>query len=229
VSEAREDEAREEEAEEEAAESVEVRTIAAERLTMFVDAVIAIAITLLALDLPVPEGNTNKALLSFVAGPRREEYIAFLISFAVIGAYWTAHHRVFRYVTALGGNLVRLTLLWLLMQVITPFGTRVLTGNGAFQARFIFYALIQVVASTLFILMVRNVRKYRIYRKDTPPRLFYDAVRRSAAPAFGFLLSIPLSFVGQTPAYACWIAVPVVGGILNRIDRRRTPGRAGPE
>ena len=52
------------------------RAVAAERLTFFSDAVIAIAITLLALELPVPSGETNHDLLHSV-GELRAEYIAF--------------------------------------------------------------------------------------------------------------------------------------------------------
>ena len=130
--------------EDDAVESLEVRAIAVERLTFFADAVIAIAITLLALDLPVPTGETNRELLHSV-GEHYPEYIAFLISFLVVGAHWRGHHRTFRYVTLLGGQLPRLTMYWLLMQVITPFATRVLTSDGAFQARFIFWIAVPLL------------------------------------------------------------------------------------
>jgi hypothetical protein len=110
--------------EDDAVESLEVRAIAVERLTFFADAVIAIAITLLALDLPVPTGETNRELLRSV-GEHFPEYLAFLVSFLVVGAHWRGHHRTFRYVTMLGGQLPRLTMYWLLMLVITPFATRV--------------------------------------------------------------------------------------------------------
>src|SRR4051794_6272309 len=114
----------------ESAGAVEVRAIAAERLTFFGDAVIAIALTLLALELPLPEGTTNAEVLHS-AFEHRESYLAFLISFMVIGAHWRGHHQVFRYVTSISGPVTTLTIYWLLMQVITPFATHVLTGDGA--------------------------------------------------------------------------------------------------
>jgi uncharacterized membrane protein len=204
-----------------AVESFEVRAIAVERLTFFADAVIAIAITLLALDLPVPTGETtNRDLLHF-ANLHREEYIAFLVSFAVIGAYWQSHHRVFRYVTAQGGHIVRLTMLWLLMQVIMPFATRVLTGDGAFQTRFIFYASVQVITSTIFILTVNEVRRHKLVRADTPPGLLRETSWRSAFLAAAFLISIPVSFLGEAPAYGCWIVIPQAAGAIYRLRRRQ--------
>jgi uncharacterized membrane protein len=198
----------------------EVRAIAVERLIFFADAVIAIAITLLALDLPVPTGATNRAVLDFVS-EHRNEYIAFLISFWVIGGYWTAHHRTFRWVTALGGRLTRITLVWLLLQVVMPFATRLLTGDGAFQARFIPYACIQVLSSFLFILMLGDLRKYHLTRDDAPPTLVRDAIRRSAVLAAGFAVSIPFSWVGQAWAYGCWIVIPIAGGLIRRAVQRR--------
>jgi uncharacterized membrane protein len=201
-------------------ESFEVRAFAVERLTFFADAVIAIAITLLALDLPVPEGTTNQAVLDF-AGAHRDQYIAFLVSFLVIGARWRGHHSVFRYVTALGRGLTRLTLFWLLMQVLTPFATRVLTGDGAFQVRFVFYAATQSLASLIFIFMVRAVQRHGEIREDTPPARLSDAIWGSGVLAVAFLVSIPVCFVNEAAAYGCWIAVPLVSGVATAVRRRR--------
>jgi uncharacterized membrane protein len=201
-------------------ESYEVRAAAVERLTFFADAVVAIAITLLALDLPVPEGATNAEMLRSVVEDR-DEYIAFLISFAVVGAHWRGHHRAFRYVTTLGGALPRLTLCWLLMQVITPFATRVLTGDGAFEVRFIFYAGVQALAGVFFLLMIREIGRYRLIREDTPPGMLRTAALRSSLLALGFLVSIPLCFVTHA-AYACWAIVPLGGSaVARRIARRQ--------
>jgi uncharacterized membrane protein len=200
-----------------AEDGVEVRAIAAERLTFFADAVIAIALTLLALDLPKPDGDTNGALLRS-ALDHREEYLAFGISFAVIAAHWSAHHRVFRYVTTLGGRLTGLSLIWLFMQVVTPFATRVITGQGAFQARLGFYALVQCAAFVLFLLILREIRTRGLYRDNTPlEKLSYT---RTATRLAGFLASIPISFLTHW-AYVCWIAPPVLLDIRRLVRRSR--------
>jgi uncharacterized membrane protein len=196
----------------------EARAIAAERLTFFSDAVIAIAITLLALELPLPEGATGAELLRSL-GHHQSEYVSFLISFIVIGGHWRAHHRLFNYVTTLGGGLARLTFGWLLMQVIMPFATKVIAEDGAFEFRFVFYAAVQVVAFTLFLLMARQIQRNHLYRADTPPELFGAVYRGIGAMTAAFAVSIPVAFFTHW-AYACWIVVPLVVNLLSRFRRR---------
>ncbi len=202
----------------EVALDVEARAIAAERLTFFSDAVVAIAITLLALELPVPEGLTNAEFLH-TAAEHREEYLAFLISFFAIGAYWRAHHRLFRYVSSLGGALIRLSFGWMLMLILMPFATKILQGEGAFETRFVFYACVQVVALLMFLLMIREVQRLHLHREDAPERLFRESYRGVAAMGLGFLVSIPLAFFTEW-AYACWAVVPLAETLWGKLARR---------
>jgi uncharacterized membrane protein len=180
---------------------VVAKAVAAERLTFFADAVIAIAITLLALELPVPEGATNRELLHSV-GEHRNEYLAFLISFIVIGAHWTGHHRVFRWVESLGGRLGLFSMGWRFLLVITPYATRVLNGDGVFA------------------LMVHQIRRHRLYREGTPETMFAHARAATLSLSAGFLVSIPVAFVTHW-SYACWLAVPWLGSFSNRLINRR--------
>ncbi|MER8234104.1 TMEM175 family protein [Streptomyces sp. NPDC094049] len=193
---------------------------AADRLTAFVDAAVAIALTLLALDLPVPSGDTTGAMLGSVAD-HSTEYLAFGISFVVIAAHWRAHHEIFRYVRTLDSRLTSLTLVWLFMQILMPFATRVLTSDSAFPPRFSLYALVQVLASTTFALIIREIRRAHLYRADAPPRVFAESLVRSVCLASVFGVSIPLAFLLRGPgAYLCWLAAPIVLGVAQRVQRR---------
>ncbi|MFD9940411.1 TMEM175 family protein [Nonomuraea sp. NPDC059023] len=191
--------------------------IGAERLTMFVDAVIAIALTLLALDLPVPTGDTTEAMLSSVSA-HGHEYLAFALSFVVISAHWRAHHEIFGYVRSLGGRLTSLTLAWLFMQVLMPFATRVLTADGAFAPRFSLYAIVQVLASASFALIIREIRRAHLYRTDVPPRAFAESMVRSVCLAAVFAVSVPVSFLtNSTGAYLVWLTAPIVLTVARRL------------
>lgn len=113
----------------------EARQSSSQRLVFFSDAVIAIAITLLALELPAPtEGvHGNAGVLHFLR-EHLSEYVAFLVSFTVIALHWMAHQRLFRYATGMNGGVIRWNLAWLLTIVVMPFTTKVLTSEAdAFQ------------------------------------------------------------------------------------------------
>jgi uncharacterized membrane protein len=198
---------------------LEVKAIASERLTFFADAVIAIAITLLALDLPLPQGTTNSALFHALS-IYRDEYIAFVVSFMVIAAHWRSHHRVFRYVTRLDGRLTGLTMVWLFMQVIMPFATRVLTGEGAFQARFGFYAVVQIASFAVFALIVNEIGRKHLFRENTPPGILHTTYVRMAGIGGGFAVSIPVSLFTHY-AYACWFVGPWLTAITWRLRGKR--------
>jgi uncharacterized membrane protein len=94
------------------------------RLEAFSDGVLAIAITLLVLELSVPEigeGNLIDALLA-----QWPEYLAYLVSFATIGAIWVAHSAVTEYLQEVDPTMLRLNLLLLFFVSLLPFTTRLL-------------------------------------------------------------------------------------------------------
>jgi uncharacterized membrane protein len=177
-----------------------------ERLIFFSDAVVAIAITLLALDLHVPDQVTNAGFWRELSR-NHSDYLGFLISFAVIGNHWLSHHRIWGNVTRLTGRLLQWNLLWLLMIVLTPFATRVIVANGAFAARFTLYALVQALASGLFMVEVREMDRHDLVRAGTPRSVFSDTYLRTSFVTGAFLVSIPVAYVTHW-AYACWAAVP---------------------
>ena len=194
---------------------------AAERLTFFSDAVVAIAITLLAIDLPVPEGVTFGL---FWASVRHDDghYAAFLISFVVIAAAWFDHHDLFRYIRSTDARLRLLNMVWLLSIVLNPFATKLLVVSGqsltVHAVRFGFYALLQVLESAMFYAMLRHMIARGL---ASPPRPVVDTMtRKSSGLILGFGLSIPVFFL-TTAGWALWIAGPALAGLLRRYHRRR--------
>jgi uncharacterized membrane protein len=98
--------------------------VAKNRLEAFSDGVFAIAITLLVLEISIPdapEGGLWSALLD-----QWPSYAAFLVSFAVIGIIWVNHHRATRAVARVDTTLLFLTLLLLLFVAFLPFPTALL-------------------------------------------------------------------------------------------------------
>ncbi|MFD7160900.1 TMEM175 family protein [Kribbella sp. NPDC059898] len=109
------------------------RTRDPDRLVLFTDAVVAIAITLLVLPLVdlVPEVKSHGGDAVSVITEHRQEIFTFLLSFVVIANFWLGHHRVFEHVRAYTPAIMRLNLLWLLTIVVLPFPTEIV---GAFHS-----------------------------------------------------------------------------------------------
>jgi uncharacterized membrane protein len=96
-----------------------------ERLILFSDAVFAIAITLLVIEIRIPEIHedvTDKALVHSL-GHLFPKFLGFLISFMLIGFYWTIHHRMFGFVTGYDKKLLVLNLVFLFFIALMPFST----------------------------------------------------------------------------------------------------------
>jgi uncharacterized membrane protein len=203
----------------------EVEANAAERVVTFSDAVVAIAITLLALGLTVPNspaGTTNGQLLHELRGDW-SAYLAFLISFAVIGSHWATHRRVFRYVTRMNKMAGRFNMVWLLMMVLTPFAANLLAGKGGFGVRFSIYALIQVIATGCLMLMSREIVRANLLRPNAPARAHHPDYLPGIGICIAFLVAIPVSFVTGW-AYALWASAPLLTRLLRQVT---TNGRHG--
>jgi uncharacterized membrane protein len=204
----------------------EMEFAAAERLMFFSDAVVAIALTLLALDLPVPGGIENVASISMSemladAGRHLDDYFAFLISFLVIGAHWQLHHRMFRYVRVPTRGIIRLNMYWLLLIAITPFTTRMLSVGQQNLLRFGFYAATQAIQFAIFAVIIVLILRGQPIPADSDLQRLQGGLWQSTAMAFGFAISIPLYLVIGQAAFAVWAAVPISANLLKPILRSR--------
>jgi uncharacterized membrane protein len=211
-------------------DEMEAESRATDRLTLFSDAVVAIAITLLAIDLPVPEGGTVHLFWESVRH-NSGHYAAFLISFFAIAAAWRDHHDIFKYVRRVDSRLRTLNTFWLLMIVLNPFATRLLTAPGhpdldTHALRFGFYALLQVLESATVFVMLAHILSHGLAPR-TPRTMAIDVARQSFNLILGFGLSIPFFFV-TTNAWILWIVVPLVVSRWRHIHRRRRNREADP-
>jgi uncharacterized membrane protein len=93
------------------------------RLEAFSDGVFAIAITLLVLEIKVPPPNTALGVALLQLWP---SYLAYVVSFLVIGAIWINHHAMFLHIVRVDGTLLLLNVLHLMLIAFLPFPTAVL-------------------------------------------------------------------------------------------------------
>jgi uncharacterized membrane protein len=106
------------------------RTYKAERMLAFSDAVMAVAITLLVLDLKLPEGVSDADLGNVVSGSLHGLAV-YALSFVVIGLLWMGHHEQFSHIPRVDGPLIWLNLFYLMTIGLIPFVTSVLSDHGS--------------------------------------------------------------------------------------------------
>lgn len=102
-----------------------------ERLVMFSDGVIAIAITLLVLDIRLPElpAQADSATLAAALLSILPKIAAYALSFLVVGELWYVHHMRFTYIRRCDAPLIWLNMLFLMTIGFVPFASSVLSEH----------------------------------------------------------------------------------------------------
>lgn len=181
--------------------------IGLERLVFFSDAVFAIAITLLALEIRLPEdiADTGNAELLHNLLAIWPKYLSFIISFLVIGNFWISHHRRFRAIARYDTRLLLLNLLLLMCIAFIPFPTSILSQNSNRTAT-IFYALTIAVTGLLStILWWYASHGNRLTIKPFTGKLANRYLLSNLMIPVVFILSIGLAYINPDLAKFSWI------------------------
>lgn len=205
-----------------------------ERMILFSDAVFAIAITLLVLEIKIPDkeflkehgGVSDQAILSQL-GHLIPKFVGFLVSFMLIGLYWVVHHRMFGFVTAYNRKLLVLNLLFLFFVALMPFSTGFYSefaGSELFQKQLrvpmTFYVLNFCCVGFTNYFMWRYISNPE-HRLSEPPiekeTLKMAKLRALVVPCI-FLLMLPIAYLTNV-LFAVY--VPMFIPITLRFLRRR--------
>jgi uncharacterized membrane protein len=193
--------------------------LALERLVFFSDAVFAIAITILVLDIRLPTGAdaaSSRELLLSLAG-LWQEYLAFFVSFWVIGLSWISHHRKFLYIQRVDSQLLTLNLLMLMLIAFIPFPTAVMSENVSFTAT-AFYALTMILACLSgLILWWHATRNHRLVCANLDRRQIWREASVPLATIAIFILSMGVAVLDAGLARICWMLVFPVAFFLRRV------------
>lgn len=182
-----------------------VKSIELERLVFFSDAVVAIAITLLVLELKLPdtlqppyEQSFRRALLGLAP-----MLLSYAFSFFLVGMYWFAHHRIFRYIRRWDGGLVAHNFHFLAWVALLPFAVTLMGNFGGLRTAVVGYGVIQFMLGIAQWMLWRHAsRGGRLIDPGLDPKLVrFISARSLVLPAVS-LLSIAVAFVGP----AVWIA-----------------------
>ena len=203
-----------------------------ERLILFSDAVFAIAITLLVIEIKIPELHgqiSDKALLNSLA-QLIPKFVGFVISFIFIGLYWTIHHRMFGFVTTYNRRLIILNLVFLFFIVLMPFSTGFYSeyaGNlirDQLKVPLIFYVLNFCGVGFLNYFLWKYVSnpKHKLTLPPIDPVVLKLAKVRALTVPLVFLSMLPVAYFTNV-SYAVYMPmlIPVIYRIFKKNIERK--------
>lgn len=198
-----------------------------ERLILFSDAVFAIAITLLVIEIKIPEVHgeaiTDKALLHRLA-EMIPKFIGFLVSFLLIGQYWIVHHRMFGYVINFTGKLIWLNIFFLLAVALMPFST------GFYSEYVLTKTMTPVIFYTANIAALGFINFFMWRYISRPEKNLTETLSKAMARFFSYrALTVPVIFIIfafvylYAPMIAFWIPplTPLILQVLFRPMKKK--------
>ncbi|UFH54048.1 TMEM175 family protein [Spirosoma sp. KNUC1025] len=217
----------------------EDKNLQLERLVFFSDAVVAIAITLLALDIkiePTPSGHLS---FSDILGEWKV-FAAFVLSFINIANFWKTHHTFFAHIKKINDRLLWYNILWLFFIVTLPFSTS-LVSSYFFDTPAIFLYSLNILFIALFQNFIwdyasdtnwfskESPNRYEFLKQDTVSDLMISQYRLFCnLDMINALLAVVLSFLSPAVAFiSLFTKLPLI--IIARMVYRTSDQRFGTE
>ena len=205
-----------------------------ERLLALSDGVVAIALTLLVLQLnvPSPARLTDPNSVSELAaqlGKGADELISYVISFYVIAQFWLVHHRVFRQIAGQREGLAWWNFAFLFTITLMPFTSDLLGKYAENPLAVDIFAANLLAASLTTQLTIVYGRRKDLLTTETSARQARAEWARMVASVFVIVLSIGIAWVNTDAAKYCWLLLAVAPRVADRwsgrLAQRGTTGR----
>ena len=184
------------------------------RIGAFSDGVMAVAITLLVLNIESPSVSNDDlpdALVDLIPS-----LAAYVLSFALVGRYWVIHHGLFATFVRFDGVLLALNLTFLMLIALVPFATNLIDDYSTVPiAAASFGAILGLAALVHWLMTVHAQRAGLVHehlRSDSP-------IGSTVALGFAMLcfLSVPVAFLSPTIAWLMWASLLVLRYPLRRV------------
>jgi uncharacterized membrane protein len=184
-----------------------------ERMLFLSDAVFAIVLTLLALELRVTPGVTDANLFRGGIVAMEPKLVAFVTSFLLVSVFWIAHVSIARRLTTFDWAAAWVNLIFLFTIALTPFVSSLLGAYSVFGNAWRIYCLaLIVIGAAQFVLFLVIYRGNGRLVGGVTSREFRHRLVRASSPAIGFSVVLMLSLVGwpRTSFFLSWGVVPAL-------------------
>ncbi|HTE85072.1 MAG TPA: TMEM175 family protein [Dehalococcoidia bacterium] len=203
-----------------------------DRIQALSDGVFAFAMTLLVLGILVPnpsEVPSNQLARHVLA--QRPSFFVWVLSFLVIGSFWSAHHRLFRELRSHDDRLIVLNLIVLLFVAFMPYPTALIGRYSHSQFAVVLYAgSMFLTSSALSLISFHTLRVPALARSEAARARIKAGLWRGLSLQAICIISVAVSFLSLSAAMLCWALIPfarrVVTARLSVLPRRvRLGGR----
>ncbi|QIK05293.1 DUF1211 domain-containing protein [Streptomyces sp. ID38640] len=180
------------------------------RLLALSDGVFAIAMTLLALDISLPDGLDSDGFAQALRDVMPKVW-AYALSLLVIAAFWRGHYQLFQYVRDVDGTVIRLVLLSLGLVALMPFPTTLLAEYGDLsQSVAIYSGAVAAMGATQLALTLALWKRPWLGSAAMPDPVVRNDIADLASTVLVFAAAVPLAFVSPTGAKLWWaVLIPV--------------------
>ena len=199
------------------------------RVEAFSDGVLAIAITLLVLELRVPDPDQLSHGLAHYLSEQWSSYAAYLLSFIVIGIMWVNHHGLFARVVKVDRPLLLLNLHLLLWIAVLPFPTALVAryirhGDDARVAMAVYSGVMFATSVAWILLWLWITHDDRLLHQDIDHRVARSTARRFGAGLVVYGATVVVSFL--SPVLALVLHFLIAGYYVADQLAMRPPGPA---
>ena len=173
------------------------------RLTSFTDGVIAIIITIMVLELPVPHAPGMAALQ-----PLSVLFAAYALSFVKVGIYWFQHHHMLQASRRVNGPVLVANLFFLFWLSLVPFVVRWVGEAGITRDTVLAFGIVMLLCAFSSGLLFRALLKAN--DTDAPIAKAAQGGRKGKITIFAYVLAIGVAFLWPYAAIAIYIAVALM-------------------
>jgi uncharacterized membrane protein len=191
-----------------------------DRVTFFTDAVFAIALTLLVVEVGVPEAldgarDDPVALLTELRD-KVPLLAAFFLGCFVIGAYWWANHRLVAMLVAFDSRYIVLTVVYLTFIALLPFPTGLVGEFPTNPISTVAFAINMGAVSSMEAALFAHAWHNQLFRQQMPRDVYVWELQMSLSPVVLFALSLPVAFVATWLAPIVWFLSIPLQMLLNK-------------
>ncbi len=173
------------------------------RVESFSDGVLAIIITIMVLQFQVPQSVELSALLPLIP-----KFLSYILSFIIVGIYWTNHHHLWKAVEEVNGSILWSNLHLLFWLSLIPFVTSWIGENELSSIPVAMYGIVLLFSAIAYYILVRTLMAH--HSRDLVLAKAVSGDTKGSRSIIIYTVAVLLSFISPLLATLLYVAVAVM-------------------